>query len=95
MLEYIYTYILHTNICIYCTPGKKKKKEKALEIKQNKIKPKKGKILLLGIKAMAHLDSGFKSRNITLPTKVHIVKNMVFPVVMYVCESWTIKKTEH
>ena len=42
-----------------------------------------------------HLDSIFKNRDITLPTKVHIVKAMVFPVVMYGCESWTIKKTEH
>ena len=50
--------------------------------------------LLLGRKAMT-LDSIFKNRDITLPTKVHIVKAMVFPVVMYGCESWTIKKTEH
>ena len=46
-------------------------------------------------KSMASLDSVLKSRNITLPTKVHIVKAMVFPVVMYGCESWTIKKAEH
>ena len=51
--------------------------------------------LLLGRKAMNNLDSILKSRNITLPTKVHIVKAMVFPVVMYGCESWTIKKAEH
>ena len=51
--------------------------------------------LLLGRKAMANLDSILKSRDITLPTKVHLVKAMVFPVVMYVCESWTIKKVEH
>ena len=51
--------------------------------------------LLLGRKAMTNLDSVLKSRNITLPTKVHIVKAMVFPVVMYGYESWTIKKTEH
>ena len=51
--------------------------------------------LLLGRKAMTNLDSILKSRNITLPTKVHIVKAMVFPVVMYGCERWTIKKTEH
>ena len=51
--------------------------------------------LLLGRKAMTQLDSLFKSRDITLPTKVHIVKAMVFPVVMYGCESWTIKKAEH
>ena len=46
-------------------------------------------------KAMTNLDSILKSRNITLPTKVHLVKAMVFPVVMYGCESWTIKKAEH
>ena len=51
--------------------------------------------LLLGRKAMTNLDSLFKSRDITLPTKVHIVKAMVFPAVMYGCESWTIKKAEH
>ena len=51
--------------------------------------------LLLGRKAMTKLDSILKSRDITLPTKVHLVKAMVFPVVMYGCESWTIKKTEH
>ena len=48
--------------------------------------------LLLGRKVMTHLDSIFKSRDITLPTKVHLVKAMVFPVVMYGCESWTVKK---
>ena len=51
--------------------------------------------LLLGRKAMANLDNIFKSRDITLSTKVRLVKAMVFPVVMYGCESWTIKKTEH
>ena len=51
--------------------------------------------LLLGRKAMTNLDSILKSRDITLPTKVHIFKAMVFPVVMYECESWTIKKAEH
>ena len=51
--------------------------------------------LLLGRKAMTKLDSLLKSRDITLPTKVHLVKAMVFPVVMYGCESWTIKKAEH
>ena len=51
--------------------------------------------LLLGRKAMTILDSILKSRDITLPTKVHLVKAMVFPVVMYGCESWTIKKVEH
>ena len=50
--------------------------------------------LLLGRKAMSNLDSILKSRDITLPTKVHIVKAMVFPVVMYGCESWTVKKAE-
>ena len=48
--------------------------------------------LLLGRKVMTNLDSTFKSRDITLPTKVHLVKAMVFPVVMYGCESWTVKK---
>ena len=51
--------------------------------------------LLLGRKAMTNLDSILKSRDITLPTKVHLVKAMVFPVVMYGCDSWTIKKAEH
>ena len=50
--------------------------------------------LLLGRKVMTNPDSIFKSRNITLPTKVHLVKAMVFPVVMYGCESWTVKKAE-
>ena len=51
--------------------------------------------LLLEIKTMTNLDSILKSRDITLPTKVHLVKAMVFLVVMYGCESWTIKKAEH
>ena len=51
--------------------------------------------LLLGRKVMANLDSILKSRDITLPTKFHLVKAMVFPVVMYGCESWTIKKAEN
>ena len=51
--------------------------------------------LLLGRKALTNLDSILKSRGITLPTKVHLVKVTVFPVVMYGCENWTIKKTEH
>ena len=51
--------------------------------------------LLLGRKIMTNLDSIFKSRDITLPTKVHLVKAMVFPVVMHGCESWTVKKAEH
>ena len=50
--------------------------------------------LLLGRKAMINLDSILKSRDITLPTKVHLVKAIVFPVVMYGCESWTVKKAE-
>ena len=51
--------------------------------------------LLLGRKVMTNLDSILKSKDVTLPTKVHLVKAMVFPVVMYGCESWTIKKAEH
>ena len=51
--------------------------------------------LLLGRKVLTNLDSILKSRDITLPTKFYLVKAMVFPVVMYGCESWTIKKTEH
>ena len=51
--------------------------------------------LLLGRKVMTKLDNIFKSRDITLPTKVHLVKVMVFPVVMYGCESWTVKKAKH
>ena len=50
--------------------------------------------LLLGRKVMTNLDSIFKSRDITLPTRVHLVKAMVFPVIMYGCESWTVKKAE-
>ena len=52
-------------------------------------------IILLGRKVMNNLDSIFKSRDITLPTKVRLVKAMVFPVVVYGCESWTVKKAEH
>ena len=51
--------------------------------------------LLLGRKVMTNIDSILKNRDISLPTKVHLVKTMVFPVVMYECESWTIKKAEH
>ena len=51
--------------------------------------------LLFGRKVMTKLDSILKSRDVTLPAKVHLVKNMVFPVVMYGCESWAIKKAEH
>ena len=53
------------------------------------------RLLFLGRKAMTNLDSTVKSRDITLPTKVHLVKAMVFPVVMYGCESWSMKKAEH
>ena len=51
--------------------------------------------LLFGRKVMPNLDSIFKSRDISLPTKVHLIKAMVFPVVVYRCESWTVKKAEH
>ena len=53
------------------------------------------RLLLFGRKVMTNLDSMLKSRDITLPTKVHLVKAMVFPVVMYGCESWTVKKAGH
>ena len=53
------------------------------------------RLLLLGRKVMTNLDSTLKNRDITLPTKVHIVKAMVFPVIKYGCESWTIKKAKH
>ena len=53
------------------------------------------RLLLLGRKVMTNLESIFNSRDITLPTKVHLVKAMVFPVVMYGCDSWTVKKAEH
>ena len=59
------------------------------------IVPMKLRRLLLGRKVMTNLDSIFKSRDITLPTKVRLVKAMVVPVVMYGCESWTVKKAEH
>ena len=52
------------------------------------------RLLLLGRKVMSNLDSIFKSRDITLPTKVRLVKALVFPVIMYGCESWTVKKAE-
>ena len=61
----------------------------------NKITNEIKRCLLLGIKVMTNLDSILKNRDITLPTKVCLVKAMVFPVVMCVCESWTIKKAEH
>ena len=53
------------------------------------------RLLLLGKKVMTNLDSIFKSRDITLPSKLRLVRAMVFPVVMYGCESWTVKKAEH
>ena len=53
------------------------------------------RFLLLGRKAVTNLDSILKSRDITLPTKVHLVKTMVFPVVIYECKNWAIKKAEH
>ena len=53
------------------------------------------RFLLLGRKVMTNRDSILKSRDITLPTRIHLVKAMVFPVVMYGCESWTVKKAEH
>ena len=59
------------------------------------IAARKLKRLLLGRKVMTNLDSIFKSRDITLPTKVHLVKAIVFPVVRYGCQSWTVKKAEH
>ena len=59
------------------------------------IKKKKTKHLLLGRKTVTNLESILKSRDITLPTKVHLVKAMIFPVVMYGCDSWTINKVEH
>ena len=67
----------------------------ALESLQMVTAAMKLKDLLLGRKVMTNLDSIFKSRDITLPTKVRLVKAMVFPVVMYGCESWTVKKAEH
>ena len=51
--------------------------------------------MILGIKIMTNLDSVLKSRDITLPTKVHIIKAMVFPVVIYSCENWTLKKVDY
>ena len=65
------------------------------KIKRHFLKKKKKRHLLLRRKATTNLDSVLKSRDISLPTKVYLVKAMVFPVVMYGCESWTIKKAEH
>ena len=67
---------------------------KSLQIVTAAVKLKKKKCFFLGRKAMTKLDSILKSRDITLPTKVHLVQTMVFPVVMYACEIWTIKKVE-
>ena len=78
------------------SPLKKKKKKKEIKTciifrPSNEIKGR----LLLGRKVMTNLDSILKSRDITLSTKVRLIKAMVFPVVMYGCESWTVKKDEH
>ena len=67
---------------------------KSLQMVIAAMKFKKKKCLLFGRKVMTNLGSIFKSRDITLPTKVHLVKTIVFPVVMYGCESWTVKKAE-
>ena len=84
---YIYTYIcIHVYICIYIFHIYIYVYIYICEIKR---------CLLLGRKVMTNLDSIFKSRDLTLPTKVHLVKVIVFPVVRYGCESWTIKKAEH
>ena len=69
-----------------CKQGKETLQDKGIEGVQRR--------LLLGRKVMTKLDSILKSRDITLPTKVHLVKAMVFPVVTYGCESWTVKKSE-
>ena len=66
-----------------------------MKLKKKKERKKEKKTLLLRRKAMTNLDSILKSRDIILPTKVQLVKAMVFPVVIYGCESWTIKKAEH
>ena len=63
--------------------------------KMGSIKDRNGMDLLLGRKVMTNLDSILKSRDVTLPTKVCLVKAVVFPVVIYGCESWTVKKAEH
>ena len=84
-LSLLFFWILHSNLFLVgskiTTDG-----DCSLEIKR---------CLLLGRKVMTNLDSILKSRDITLPTKIHLVKAMVFPVVIYGCESWTIKKAEH
>ena len=66
----------------------------AMKLKNKQTNKKKKTCLLLGRKVMTNLDSIFKSRDITLPTKVRLVKAMVFPVVMYGCEGWIVKKVE-
>ena len=73
----------------------KKKKMGELGVTQEGVGICIKRCLLLGRKVMTNLDSILKSRDITLPTKVRLVKPMVFPVVVYGCESWTIKKAEH
>ena len=72
--------------CVRCVLDLEERGDCCHEIKRH---------LLLGRKVMTNLDSIFKSRDITLPTKVHLVKAMVFPVVMYGCECWTVKKAKH
>ena len=79
----------------YCKVKIKFKKIDVLRVKKKKKKKRKERRLLLGRKAMTNLDSILKSRDITLLTKVCLVKAMVFPVVIHGCESWTIKKAEH
>ena len=73
----------------------KKKKNPLFQISHSQLTKLKDTCLLLGRKAMTNLDSVLKSRDITLPTNIHIVKAVVFPVVMYGCQSWTVKKAKH
>ena len=79
---------------IFWAPKSLQMVTEAMKLKDAKKKKKKKRRLLLGRKVMTNLDSIFKSRDITLPTKIHLVKAMVFPVVMYGCKSWTVKKAE-
>ena len=83
MFEFVYNSLLKTQnyFCLFTADG-----DCSHEIKRR---------LLLGRKVMTNIDSILKSRDITLSTKVHLVKAIVFPVVMYECESWTVKKAEH
>ena len=89
------TQIMASDLIISWQMGKQTLSFGALKSLQMVTAAMKLRHLLLGRKAMTNLDSKLKSRDITLPTKVHLVKAMVFPVVMYGCESWTIKKAEH